>query len=120
MKQGGSPRFGFPVGLEGFGCQVHRPHVTDHSSVDQGRGWSQSVDHATLAFGARSVDGGGQGTHPSHGDPLFSMDLVSRGVIRLSREKLEETAREDRNRAVEPGTNRFGSPECPDWRNIGP
>jgi hypothetical protein len=48
------------------------------------------------------------------------MDLVSRGVIRLSREKLEETAREDRNRAVEPGTNRFGSPECPDWRNIGP
>ncbi len=27
MKIGGSPRPGLFRGLEGFGCQVHRPHV---------------------------------------------------------------------------------------------
>jgi len=66
MKQGGSPRFGFPVGLEGFGCQVHRPHVTDHSSVDQGRGWSQYVDHATLDIWGPKSGWGRSGNPPGH------------------------------------------------------
>ena len=53
------------MGLEGFGCQVHRPHASDDSSVDQGRGWSHlSVTRPSGYLGPEERGGGGQGTHP--------------------------------------------------------
>ena len=72
-KQGGSPRPEYAMGWEGFGCQVHRPHAADDSSVDQGRGWSQSVGLAALTIWV-SEEQAGAVREPAwlHGDPLFS------------------------------------------------
>ena len=90
FETGGISALRIPVGLEGFGCQVHRPHASDDSSVDQGRGWSQlSVTRPSGYLGSEERVGAVREPTRSHGDPLFSMSIVSRDPLGVSRENLE-------------------------------
>ena len=80
----------FTVGCKGIRLPGPPSARADHSSVDQGRGWSLLSASRPSLFRVRRAGGGGQGTRPgSHGDPLFSTDLVSRATSGLSREILE-------------------------------
>ena len=79
----------FTVGCKGFRLPGPPSARADFSSWTR-VGLVTFVGLAALTIRARRAGGGGQGTRPgSHGDPLFSIDLVSRAGSGLSREILE-------------------------------